>query len=576
MKLNKKNRWSSLLALVAAGIIIEASPMAFAFTNTWSTDQQNAVWTDLGVTVTKVLAAKTKAPTPAVVQAAIKAAVANYPSLTGSAVATGLTNRNEYSQAVVQTVLSAAWDSTAAAKYVQYAVTGALVGLTSSVDNTSGSFGSVISAGSAVSTLTDKQLAGIATGVTSGLVAPANAQVPYLANALAMAMTVDKDRAALSKSLVALSTVSFPINLVSLATQIAKPTTDNANLATIAKNIATAAPSLTPSISLAVAQTRTSSPSNITLEALIVKTVGKIASDPAALITTMETYSLSELPNGSYTQDAAGYNTKATDYATVAANYSLALSKQAPLAAGFAASQTVSTVVDATPVGVGAKGTGGLNGNGTTGADYASVAKTFGTILSKANVISPVTLAVKTSGTTVAQGIGNQLEGLITARGGSLSTDNGYNLTEVFAAVGLGLTHPLTVAKQTDANITSIVCALVTIEPMCAPDLLGVILTDMNATKALTYKGSSGAATSIAGKLEAAMAAAVTASPNTNKGAALTQLSYVLSSLFTTTGPVTSKSVYTFTAGNSTGTVAGNPYKTFIGITGQETPINNL
>ena len=201
------------------------------------------------------------------------------------------------------------------------------------------------------------------------------------------------------------------------------------------------------------------------------------------VVQTVENTSLGQLNGGAAYSD---YLDKAKGYANVAANYAAGtgFSKQA---ASFAADSAVSTITN----------TATGSSNGSTGINYYKVAQIFGDTLAAANSASAIynkpsyvngvvsgsvsgmgTLAY-TSGTTVANAIGNKLGTLIANAGGAVSRNTpAFNLTEVFAAVGVAITHNL--ATTDTANISAVVAALATIEPKSAPDLLGTVLTDLN------------------------------------------------------------------------------------------------
>jgi len=573
MKINKMNRWSSLFALIAAGIIIQTSPSVFAQLvvsgSTIQPTQINQIWADLGVQgISQFNKLITTPVQPTAVQTAVQKAVASYPTLGGTS---GLfPDANWYSQAMVAVVLSAC---KAPAKYNQYTVQGALIGieLLSGTANTSGSISSVIAASTtATPALTDKQLAAIGTVVGTALGSSGTAahpsQVPVLAYALSVP-TVVKDLPKLATAMAAVSGSLTGVDAPMVANQISISAKGDAKiLAAIAKDfvISTAiSPTIAPQIANAVALT---SGTVLATEVLIAKTVAgiKTVTDPGAVVTLVEQTSLTETGTN-YATNEAGYVLKATNYANVAASYAAAVSKQAATAAGYAASQTVAGMANTASVAT----------NGTTGINYYNVALTFGGIM-KANTNKAMN--VKNIG-ALATGLGTELEEMIdpsgsnpgaAAKPGSGNNTVAYNLTEVMGAVGVAFVNNL---KVTDVkNASAVLTALVTIQPICATDLLGLVLTDLNARSGknvLTFTTAAAMKTT-ADKLTNAVLQAIANSLNNASPTAMANTQAAVNALINTLFVKNSKGVLTFVPANSPYHLVGN------NLTGAETPINNL
>lgn len=176
-----------------------------------------------------------------------------------------------------------------------------------------------------------------------------------------------------------------------------------------------------------------------------------------------------------------------------------------------------------------------------TAANLNEVAKVFGGIFASANTAS--TLAYSTSG-KVATGVGTELQKTITTNA-FVGTDP---LTEEFAAIAIALTHSIPTSDMT--NIKAVATALAKINNKAAPDILGVIISD------LINRGVSGL-TKTNATVVAALKAAVTITGMS--ATTLANLTAVINDIFDGAG----------------GTVGSNPYGTYGTITGAETPVHN-
>lgn len=286
------------------------------------------------------------------------------------------------------------------------------------------------------------------------------------------------------------------------------------------------------------------------------------------ILTTVEQRSLNNL--GAYVQSGTtNYLNKAKGYALVAANYATTIGTQASNAAGYSAGQAVSTI----------DLTGGVP---VAGIDFYQVAKIFGATL--ASTASKTALYSSGTGATLVSGSGNlpfsvaptiatSVGGGIIKTGSGQTVQTQFNLTEVFAAVGVALSHKIATSTSSSNGIIQVATALATICPQATPDLLGAILTDISAR--------TGTATApikfYLGTISANLVSALQAIPAVAGSVTITtQINKVLDQLFLAHTP----------AGTSTGAptfhVSNDPYHTYDAVagyagvlTGAETPYYN-
>jgi hypothetical protein len=548
MKLNKKNRWNSLLALVAAGIITQAAPAAFALA---VTDAQ--IWADLAAynsTVTQANLTPTKGKTPpsvSVIQAALLSVISNN-APAGS--------ENLYAHNALSLVLTTIGSKAAKGETGPLAYS-ALLGVetTTGYDKSSAAIQSLINVAQTANPKLDvialaKNVAGDpAPGVLT------NGNIPELANAAAVILAVAKPKNTIGLASAFATVVGIDYAAVAGKIAAALAASDLKDKSGIAIALTTGHTSSAAAIADAVARTTASNPVS---EATIVASVSSVASvDGTAVRLLVEATSISEqkaivdaaIPSMSGT----GYfNSRAAAYANVAASYASKVPAQAVAGVTQAAQAAVVGIPDAV--------TGGVNGNGATGADYYVIAQAFGNALSKKDSVkvTPGTLAFSRA-TTVAQTVGADLQALLATKGTVTDkSTQAYNLTEVFGAVAVGLTHKLAVKDL--GNITNVMTALIGIQPVSAPDMLGLVLADLNAgSRGMTYK--------LALPLYTAISAYVATHGGTETN---TQLTAVWTHTYVDSTPTGKKRNYVFSP------VVGYVYGTYGTLTGQETPINNL